>query len=289
MSVAFKSRTFLLILIQNTFMKYFLIFSVILTSIFTSCEQKTNSGDNNSDKVDLDTTIQELPASHNMMHEIENNISELNEVRSLRWEKTIDDNSEFREVHAYMNDQGVPSKMVQYFSMGNFQEQGENHFYFNNSEVIAVVKKADVWIDSNTVVYKETETYYEDGKPVFSRIRSSDYADQITDVEWKKIRPVSNKSELEIVDNILKGKGRFKTHFISVIKGKEQLFLLLGEPKNENRYVTTVLADHRVPFVNNLLHNLEAYKFRPIDIKFQVVGGNGRPEFRMLTSAKWVD
>ena len=270
-------------------MKYFFFCSVILTSIIVSCEQKTKNNSNTPESTDIDTTILELPASHDMMLEIENNISELNEVRSLRWEKTIDDNSEFREVHAYMNDQGVPSKMVEYFSMGNFQEQGERYFYFNNSEILAVVKKADVWIDSNTVIYKETETYYKDGKPTLSRIRSSDYADQITDVEWKRIRPVSNKSELEIVDNILKGEGRFKTHFISVIKGKEQLFLLLGEPKNENRYVTTVLADHRVPFVNNLLHNLEAYKFRPIDIKFQVVGGNGRPEFRMLTSAKWAD
>lgn len=203
--------------------------------------------------------------------------------------KTIGDNSEFREVHAYMNDEGVPSKIVEYFSMGNFQEQGERHYYFKGSEILAVIKKADVWADSNTVVYKETETFYEDGKSIQSRVRTSDYIDEVTDADWKQIRPISHSQEIKTVDDILKGKGAFKTHFISVIKGQEQLFLLLGEAKEENRYVTTVLADHRVPFVNNLLHNLDAYKFRPIDIQFQVVGGNGQPEFRMLTSAKWAD
>lgn len=270
-------------------MKYTFYLIIILSSILISCEQKTKNSVENTNKVDLDTTSQELPASHNMMLEIENNLANLNEVRSLRWEKTNDDNSEFREVHAYMNDEGIPAKIVEYFSMGNFKEQGERHYYFRDTEILAIIKKADVWIDSNTVVYKETETFYENGNSIQSRVRSSEYIDEINEVDWKKIRPISHNQELETVDNILKGKGVFRTHFISVIKGQEQLFLLLGEPKSENRYVTTVLADHRIPFVNNLLHNLDAYKFRPIDIQFQVVGGNGRPEFRMLTSAKWAE
>lgn len=270
-------------------MKYTFYIVALLSSLLVSCEQKTKNSNEQTDKVDFDTTLQKLPQSHELMYEIENNLSNLNEVRSLRWEKTIGDNSEFREVHAYMNDEGVPSKIVEYFSMGNFQEQGERHYYFKGSEILAVIKKADVWADSNTVVYKETETFYEDGKSIQSRVRTSDYIDEVTDADWKQIRPISHSQEIKTVDDILKGKGAFKTHFISVIKGQEQLFLLLGEAKEENRYVTTVLADHRVPFVNNLLHNLDAYKFRPIDIQFQVVGGNGQPEFRMLTSAKWAD
>lgn len=270
-------------------MKHTIYLIAALSLLLFSCDQKTKSSVEQDEVVELDTTPQKLPSSHDLMLEIENNVDNLNEVRSLRWEKTIDDNSEFREVYAYMNDQGVPSKIVEYFSMGNFQEQGERHYYFNGSEVIAVVKKSDVWIDTNNVIYKETETFYEDGKSLQSRMRSAEYIDDIDEVEWKQIRPVSHNQELETVDNILKGKGEFRTHFISVIKGQEQLFLLLGEPKDENRYVTTVMADHRVPFVNNLMHNLDAYKFKPIDIQFQIVGGNGQPEFRMLTSAKWAD
>jgi len=270
-------------------MKYTFYIIAVLSSLLVSCEQKTKNSNKEIEKVDFDTTAQELPPSHELMYEIENNLSNLNQVRSLRWEKTIDNNSEFREVHAYMNDEGVPSKIVEYFSMGNFKEQGERHYYFNGSKIVAVIKNADVWVDSNAVVYKETETFYKDGKSIQSRVRSSDYLDEIEEANWKQIRPISYSEEIKTVDNILKGKGEFRTHFISVIKGQEQLFLLLGEPKNENRYVTTVLADHRVPFVNNLLHNLDAYKFRPIDIQFQVIGGNGKPEFRMLTSAKWAD
>jgi hypothetical protein len=270
-------------------MKYTFYLVAVLSLLFVSCEQKTKNNKQKIDDVDFDTTSRELPESHELMYEIENNLSNLNEVRSLRWEKTIYDNSEFREVHAYMNDEGVPSKIVEYFSMGNFQEQGERHYYFKGSEILAVIKKADVWADSNTAVYKETETYYKNGKSIQSRLRASDYIDEINEANWKQIRPISHSKEVKTVEDILKGKGAFRTHFISVIKGQEQLFLLLGEPKDGNRYVTTVLADHRVPFVNNLLHNLDAYKFRPIDIKFQIVGGNGQPEFRMLTIAQWAD
>jgi hypothetical protein len=270
-------------------MKYTYILVTIISSLLISCEQKTKSNEQIPETDNLETIVEKLPQSHEVVYEIENNISNLHEVRSLRWEKTVEENSEFREVHAYMNDEGVPSKIVEFFSMGNFKEQGERHYYFVNSEVMAVVKKADVWIDSNTVAYTETETFYENGKPILSRVRSSDYLDEIEEQAWKKIRTVSQSDEIKTVNNILKGKGAFRTHFISVIKGQEQLFLLLGEPKDENRYVTTVLANPRMPFVSNLLRNLESYKFRPIDIQFQVAGGNGNPEFRMLTSAKWAD
>lgn len=286
MSVAFKSRTFLLILTTKTGMKYTFYILIVFFSILTSCEQKTK---NSIEVSDIDTISQELPDKQKLIYEIENNLSDLHEVRSLMWEKTIDDNSEFREVSAYMNDEGVPSKIVEYFSMGNFQEQGERHYYFKGSEILAVIKKADIWIDSNNVLYQETETFFKNGESIESRTRSAEYIDEINESDWKKIRPISHSMELETVNNILKGKGSFRTHFISVIKGQNELFLLLGEPKNENRYVTTVLADQSKPFVNDLLNNLDEYKFRPIDIQFQIIGGNGRPEFRLMTSAKWVE
>lgn len=263
---------------------------VLISLLFFSCEQKTKNSNENKNKVGIDSTSQELPVSQQLVFEIENNISNLHEVRSLRWEKTINDNSEFREVHAFMNDEGVPSKIVEYFSMGNFKEQGERHYYFEGDQVLAVVSKKDVWIDSNTVLYKETETFYDKETPVISRTRSAEYIDEIDQSEWEKIRPVSYVEELKTVNDILTGQGHFRTHFISVIKGQNELFLLLGESKNENRYVTTVLADRNAPFVRDILNNLKEYKFRPIDIQFNIIGGdNGRPEFRLMTSAEWAD
>lgn len=263
---------------------------ILISSLFFSCEQKTKNSVKNEGEIGIDSTAQESPRSQQLVFEIENNISNLHEVRSLRWEKTIDNNSEFREVHAYMNDEGIPSKLVEYFSMGNFQEQGERHYYFKNDQILAVVSKKDIWVDSNTVHYKETETFYEEGKPVLSRVRTADYIDEINQSEWDKIRPISYEKELETVNNILTGQGAFRTHFISVIKGQNELFLLLGESKDENRYVTTVLADRNAPFVRDILTHLKEYKFRPIDIQFNIIGGeNGRPEFRLMTSAEWAD
>lgn len=271
-------------------MKNIFYLLVVLSFLFISCEQKTKNTVQNQDELKKDTTPKEIPASQEIVFEIENNLSNLHEVRSLKWEKTIDDNSEFREVHAYMNDEGVPSKLVEHFSMGNFKEQGERHYYFKGNQVAAVISKKDIWLDSNTVHYKETETFYEKAKPVFSRTRTSEYFDEIDQSEWEQIRPVVFDEELKIVDNILRGKGTFRTHFISVIKGPNEIFLLLGEAKDDNRYVTTVLADPNSPFVRDILGHLKEYKYRPIDIQFNIIGGeNGKPEFRLMTSAEWAD
>lgn len=263
-------------------------FLIIFCFGMASCEQKTKTINDKEVPKESKTEIpSEVVNSKKLTREIESNLSNLHEVQSLRWEKTVNDNSEFREISAYMNDQGIPSKVIESFSMGNFQEQGERHFYFKDSQVIAVVKKADVWIDSNTLLYRETETFYEEGKPINSRMRSAEYLSEIDRAKWENIRPVSHNDALETVNNILKGQGEFRTHFISVIKGQNQLFILLGEPKNENRYVTTVLANPKTPFVKDLLNNLDEYKFQPIDIEFQIVGGKGSPEFRLMTNAKW--
>lgn len=257
--------------------------------VFSSCEQKTKGNNKNqSTKETQDTVSTEVSNSEKIIAEIDNNITNLNQVHSLHWEKTIDDNSEFREVEAFMNDQGVPSKLIEYFSMGNYKEQGERHYYFHDSQVIAVIKKADEWIDSNTVIYKETKTLYNENKPKVTRVRSAEYIDKINDADWETIRTVSHQTELNIVDNILKGQGKFKTHFISIIKGQEQLFLLLGEPKNEDRYVTTVLVNPETPFIKDLLANMDSYKFKPIDIQFEIVGGKGSPTFRLMTAAEWI-
>jgi hypothetical protein len=81
-----------------------------------------------------------------------------------------------------------------------------------------------------------------------------------------------------------------QTYFLSIIESQNQLYLLLGEPKEGERYVTVVRVDDmNEPFIKDLVRNRKEYKFRPILIKFDVVGGNGEPEFRVLNGAKWLD
>lgn len=270
-------------------MKYTFLFTALISiGLFSSCDQKTKGGDSAPEvKQEKLTEKTEEIIAETKMYEIENNKDSFQEVRSLVWEKTINNNSEFVEIKAYINEAGYPSKILESFSGGNYKEQGERHYYFEDNELIAVIKKADKWLDSNTVKYHETETYYEKGEPQLSRTRSSDYIDNIDDEDWKNVHAEKHTEQLNKVNAILKGEGSFKTHFISVIRGKNELFLLLGEPKKDNRYVTTVKVEKMTPFIDDLLRNLDAYKFNAIQVKFRVVGGGGNPEFRVLTDASW--
>ncbi|MGM0479323.1 MAG: hypothetical protein ACQERC_08870 [Bacteroidota bacterium] len=270
-----------------TVIKNFALLGLMLI-VLGACDQKVKTKDNSSnDSEDQTTETQKQYPAAAKMKEIDQIQNELQQVESLRWENTESEQSSFKEVRAYLNDDQQPLKIVEHFANGGHNGQGQRHYYFENGKVIAFYEKKDDWVDTTQSVYVETQTFYNDEEPVATRTRSAEYADEIEKSSWKEMRPTHHS--LQTVNNILEGKGRFETHFISVIKGGNQLFLLLGEPKEENRYITTVRVDEKTPFISDLVQNLEEYKFRPVEIQFKVVGGGGKPEFRVLTNAQWKD
>lgn len=272
---------------KNPFFKLALsLFSISV--LILSCEQKTK-GENNSIDTSDTITVNEISTAEQKMIEFEaGDITNFELVKSLRWEESIGENSKFLEVDLYLNADKMPVKIIEYFSEGNFAEQGERIYYLDQNEVYAVSKRYDSWVDSNFAVFNEKQVFFEDGEPVQARFRSSDYADDIVNESWEEIRP-ENISNESVVMDLINGQGRFKTHYISYIETNEALFLLLGEPKEGDRYVTAVKVQQMTPFIEEILSNSKKYKFKPINIEFAVTGGNGQPEFRVLTAASWVE
>lgn len=270
------------------FMKY-IIYLFVAFPLFFSCEQKTKANSKNTEQIQNHDTVdvKQVYPGQSKMEEINSIIGELEEVHSLRWEKSLEDQTLFTEVIAYLNQDGDPQKIIELYSNGNYQDQGERHFYLENGKLIAFEDKKDAWLDSNTFVYEETQTFYNENEPVMTRKRSGASVAEIEQSEWKAIRPESHT--LTKVNKILSGTGAFQTHFISIIESQSGLFLLLGENKETDRYLTAVRVDERTPFIDDLLSNLEEYKYRPIDIQFKIVGGAGQPQFQVLTDARWKD
>ncbi|RFC54356.1 hypothetical protein [Brumimicrobium aurantiacum] len=273
----------------------FLLLFVMMISLF-SCDQKEKS--NESPTTELQdslvteykkTSEDELFANHpnaKKMKEIEERIDPNNRVESLYWEKQTKNGSQFTKVAAFINDDGQPMKITEYFIDGNFQPQGQRHYFLEDNNMIAFKEQKDTWIDSLNTMYTEKRTIYQDNAPVLTQVRSAKSYIEIEEKKWKDIG--LEHHSIEKVNNILSGEGQFQTHFISVIK-TDQLYLLLGEakPKTEERYTTAVRVDEMTPFIEDLLQNLDEYKFRPVYIQFTVVGGNNTPEYRVLTDIKW--
>jgi hypothetical protein len=266
-----------------------LIFSLLI--IVTACQQKTKTSTDvetvevsRTDEVEKETI---LPSQQKML-EINEMIEGLSPVKSLRWEKISKSGQQsFTSVSAYLNDDGIPVKIIEEYDNGNYQNQGERSYYLENNEIIAFEENRDVWIDSTDFLYEEIRSFYDNKEPVKNEKRSASSVSDIENTKWTRIRP--EKHSLTKIENILSGKGRFETHFISVIDISSGLFLLLGEPKDENRYQTAVRVDEKTPFLEDLLNNLEKYKFRPIEIQFTIEGGAGQPQFQVLTHARWKD
>ena len=269
----------------------FFLSVIILGLLLNSCDQKEKQvAEEKSDEIvqesnDNNSFLEVYPNAKKMA-EIDERIDPEKRVESLYWEKQAENGSEFTQVVAYLNDDGLPMKITEYYVDGNFQPQGQRHYYLEENKLIAFVEQSDYWIDSLTTNYSEKRTVYNDTEPVISQSRHAQSFDQIEDVKWKNIR--QEHHSLNKVNKILAGVEEFQPHFISVIQ-TDQLFLLLGEakPKTEVRYTTAVRVDKMTPFIEDLLNNLDKYKFRPVNIAFEVVGGNSSPEYRVLTNIAW--
>lgn len=212
---------------------------------------------------------------------------ELQRVRSLRWEKSTSEGSAFLEVSAYINADEFPQKIAEYFSEPGYGKEGENIFYFENNELIAVTSLYDEWIDSNTMEVVEQQHFLENGEVTYSRIKRAAFLDELADKKWKKIR--AEAPSLDRTYKVLRSESPFTTTFISFIQGDESLFILLGEPKDEDRYITALKIDSKDPVLEKLYNNPEEYKYTPFKITFDIIGGNGTPEFRVLKDIETVD
>lgn len=268
-------------------MKYIYTLYTTLLLLTFSCQQKTTSNTNQEEELKDTTIVEKVYPGQQKMEEINASLSELEEVHSLYWEKYNEDQVTFTEVIAYLNDDGLPVKMIEQYSNGSFQDQGSRNYFLENEKIVAFEEKKDSWLDSNTFVYEEIQTFYNDQEAVSTRKRTAESVNAIESSEWKTVRPEPHT--LTKVNKILSGEDEFETHFISIIEAQSGLFLLLGEPKEKDRYQTAVRVDEKTPFIEDLLENLDAYKFRPIEIQFMIEGGNGSPQFQVLTDAKWKD
>lgn len=267
-------------LLLKTFLALFIF------GAFMACEQKTKEESVIDNPTDTPKKT-EITSAQQKMEEFEGlDMSSFELVKSLHWEESIGENSKFLEVDLYLNADKMPVKIVEYFSDGNFAEQGERIYYLDQSEVYAITKRYDAWVDSNFAVFNEKQVFFEKGNPIDARFRSSDYAEDIVNENWKNIRPENISNETVVMD-LINGKGRFQTHYISYIEANESLFLLLGEPKEGDRFVTVVKVEQPTPFIKELITNSKKHKFKAIDIEFAVIGGNGQPEFRVLKNAEW--
>lgn len=256
---------------------------------FFSCEEAPVEKDSPRELPDIsqDTPL-EVTKTLPKIEAIDNlSTEELQRVRSLRWEKSTSEGSYFLEVSAFINADEFPQKITEYFSEPGYGKEGEHFFYFENNQLIAVTSLYDEWIDSNTMEVVEQQHFLENGEVTYSRIKRAAFLDELADKKWKKIR--AEAPSLDRTYKVLRSESPFTTTFISFIQGDESLFILLGEPKDEDRYITALKIDSKDPVLEKLYNNPDEYKYTPLKITFDIIGGNGTPEFRVLKDIEMVD
>src|SRR5690554_1323587 len=209
---------------------------VLFVLFFNACEQKEKDNSIKTateEELAAEETPENISFSKNYpnaqkMKEIDARLNPSKRVESLYWEKQTESGSAFTQVVAYLNDDDLPMKIIEYFVEGNFKPQVQRHFYLENKKIIDFYEEEDKWIDSNLTNYTETRNIYNEEEPVVTQKRTAASYSDIGKTKWKNV-PQEHHS-LKKVNKILAGTDEFQLHFISVIKA-DQLFLLLGEAK----------------------------------------------------------
>ena len=62
----------------------------------------------------------------------------------------------------------------------------------------------------------------------------------------------------------------------------EELYLLLGEAKETDRFVTTLKVEQPTETIIKLVDNSNKYKFTPLEVSHEIKGGKGLPEIRVI-------
>ena len=269
-------------------MSRLIYFIIPLFILIFSCEQKVKKS---LESTSTNDTISSLITScEKRIDEIEMiAVNQENVIKSLVWElwdKKLQKTVAGFEIEMFVNSDDQPLKIVEYFTNELTAEQGQVLYYFDQSEIFAVIKKYDSWTDTLSSLYNEKEVFYINGKPIEARIRTANFIDDIESTSWRNIRPenISNKTQIK---DVLNGTGKFRTHFISYIDAGDALFLLLGEPNDDYRYQTTVKVTEMTPFIRELLSNAQANRFKEVLIQYGIeLSGNGA-EFRVLKSIGW--
>lgn len=271
-------------------MKKYLVF-ISLSFLICACSETSDSNSSAVETPSEPKTEQEPSIVKEIAPKIEaiDSLSqtELQHVRSLRWEKSMDEGSSFHEVSAFINADESPLKISEYFSETGYGKEGEHFFYFDNNEPIAVTSLYDEWIDSNTMEVVKQQHFLENGEVVLSRSKRAPFLDDLPDTEWETTQ--SKSPSIDRAYSILRSEPPFTTTFISFIQGEESLFILLGEPKEKDRFITALKIEEKNPILEKLYNNQEKYKFTPLKISFEVTGGNGKPEFRVLKNIEMLD
>ncbi len=262
---------------------------IFILSLTISCEQKEKSSQNDrtEEKATKEQPKADWSSADRLKEEIELAIAndELQLVKSLKWEKQSENINLHEEVEAYLNSQGDLVKVIEYFGNSEERKEGQRIFYFNQGTVALTTELIDVWQEDGGFVLTEREIAYENEVPTQGRQRSANAIEELETQPWSKAR--AEEVPFTTAKQVLESEGPFKTHYLTFVQGEEALFLLFGEPKREDRFVTALRVDEMTPFIFELLENSDENRFKEVVITFKVVGGLNQPEFRVLETIDW--
>jgi hypothetical protein len=261
-------------------------FPIFLFALITSCEQRIVQHESTSSiEKEIDTIQNNIDL---YIKEVDENLGQLQKFESLSWHKIVDGKNIMREVEAYADDFNNMLKIVEAYNDETIQELGKKEFYIEHDEVIATKHTTDQLTTEGEYLAKRITTYYKNGDAYLSYEQTASFIDELNNEERKKLQKAVALPMQNTMDALL-NKGTFSTHYLSYVESGGNIFLVLGEPKPEQRYAATVLVKEITPLIQQLIDHSEKYKYQKVNVVYRSIGGNGQPRFKLLEELTFME
>ncbi|PWL33038.1 MAG: hypothetical protein DCO96_01425 [Fluviicola sp. XM-24bin1] len=136
-------------------------------------------------------------------------------------------------------------------------------------------------------LFYERVSYYEDEKPIISKIRSNKYEEYLENEVYEIITPVACPTDK--AERAIAREGEFQTNFLGVIKSGGLNYIEVGEG-DPNGFSTTLLVQQITPLVGDMISNPSEYKGKPVSVDFrEMPDGQGFTFQALLAIAMVVD
>ncbi len=138
------------------------------------------------------------------------------------------------------------------------------HYYKGNQRIASreIFNKGE----GDSEMFYERVSYYENEKPIISKLRSHKYEEYMENEMFDIIPPVNCPTDK--AERAIAREGEFQTNFLSVIQNGGLYYVEVGEG-GQDGFSTTLLVQQVTPLVQGMISNPSEYKGKRVRVEFQ--------------------
>ncbi len=177
------------------------------------------------------------------------------------------ENGESYQAYVLLDDSSRMVRLEEKYTTSTSGSVLTNFFYFKNNEKVA---SKEIFIEGSgdSESFVERVSYYQNGKPIISKIRRAQYEEYLPNESFSIIDAYDCSDAR--VNRALRREKEFMTNFVSVVHEDPAIYVIVGEGTDDG-YVSALVVQRITPLISQMMNKPESLKGKPLDVSSQEV------------------